>query len=248
METDAVVVDVSQDWAKASEVQQRFMHLGPAIETLSYSARCRQVRELGGDFYDFLPLPDKSLAMAIGDASGKSVAGALMIANVQASLRTAAAFAGGNCALVVEAVNRQVQASSLTDRYATLFYGVFDAATRTLRYVNAGHYPPLVIGRDVPAALLEAGGAPVGVFADSAYEEGVVQLSAGDLVVAYTDGIVEAVNPAGREWGIEGLRRAAGACKREDADEVVRGIFAAVEEFSQGRQSDDATVLVLRAR
>jgi sigma-B regulation protein RsbU (phosphoserine phosphatase) len=112
MTGDAWVVDVSQDWASAYEVQRRFLqYAGPTIDTLSYSARCRQVRELGGDCYDFLSLPGNRLALAIGDASGKGLAAALMISNVQSSLRTAALFAGSDGPAVLRAVNRQVHAS-----------------------------------------------------------------------------------------------------------------------------------------
>ena len=149
MTSDALVVHVSRDWAIACDVQQRFMQsLDPAVGTLDYGARCRQVRELGGDCYDFVPLPDHRLALTVGDGSGKSLAAALMISNVQSSLRTAALFTGNDGAAALRAVNRQVHASSLADRYATLFYGVFDGATSTLRYVNAGHNPPMVIRRD----------------------------------------------------------------------------------------------------
>jgi len=220
--------------------------LDRASETLDYSAQCRQVHALGGDCYDFVPLADKRLAVMIGDASGKGLAAALMISNVQSSLRTAALLTGNDLAAVVAAVNRQVHASSLADRYATLFYGVFDAATRTLRYVNAGHNPPMVIRRDSSTVWLETGGAPVGMFPDWTYEEGVVQLNPGDLVLAYSDGVIEAVNPAGEEWGVESLRRAAAESDTQSADEIVHAIFATMDDFSRGRQTDDATVLALR--
>jgi len=246
MTTDAVVMEAGSEWATAREVQQRFMQpLGPAIDTLDYSAQCRQVQELGGDCYDFLPLPDNRLALAVGDASGKGLAAALMISNVQSSLRTAALLTGNDGAAAVGVVNRQVHASSLAERYATLFYGVFDGATRTLRYVNAGHNPPMVIRRDGSISWLETGGAPVGMFQHWNYEESAVQLHPGDLVLAYTDGVIEAVNPAGEEWGDQGLRWAAAESDAESADEIVHAIFSAMDEFSQGRQTDDATVAVL---
>jgi phosphoserine phosphatase RsbU/P len=216
MTSDALVVDVSRDWAIACDVQQRFMQgLDPAIDTLDYSARCRQVHELGGDCYDFVPLADKRLALTMGDASGKGLAAALMIANVQSSLRTTALFTGNDGPAVLRAVNRQVYASSLADRYATLFYGVFDGTMRTLQYVNAGHNPPMLIRPDSSIIWLEAGGAPVGMFPDSNYEEGAVQLNPGDLVLAYTDGVIETVSPAGEEWGLEGLRRGSGRRRRK---------------------------------
>ncbi len=252
MLSDTVVMDVSSDWMAAREVQQRFMqhcdprHSNPATEALDISARCRQVLELGGDFYDFVPLADNRLGVAVGDASGKGLAAALMISNVQSSLRTAALFTGNNGATAIEAVNRQVYGSSLAERYATLFYGVFDGQTRMLRYVNAGHHPPMVIRRDGSVTWLEDGGAPVGMFPDWIYEEGIMQLNPGEMVLACTDGVIEAVNPAGEEWGVEGLRRAASEGGTKCADEIVHTIFSSMDEFSQGRQTDDATVVVLR--
>jgi len=241
------VVETCSEWTAASEVQQRSLqYLEPAIDTLSYSARCRQVRELGGDAYYFVSLPHNRLALAVGDASGKGLAAALMISNVQSSLRTAVAFAGNDGAAVLGAVNREVHASSLPNRYATLFYGVFDEATRALQYVNAGHNPPMVLRRDRSVLRLESGGPPVGMFPNWAYKEGAVQLDPGDLVLAFTDGVTEAVNPAGDEWGEEGLLRAVAEHDAQSADEMVESIFRSMDEFSLGRQSDDATVMVLR--
>jgi sigma-B regulation protein RsbU (phosphoserine phosphatase) len=245
--TVPIEIESCSEWTAACQVQQRFLqYLEPAIDTLSYSARCRQVGELGGDAYDFLPLPHNHLALAVGDASGKGLAAALMISNVQSSLRTAVAFAGNDGAAVLEAVNREVHATSLPDRYATLFYGVFEEATRALQYVNAGHNPPMVIRRDRSVVRLESGGPPVGMFPNWTYEEGAVQLDPGDLVLAYTDGVTEAVNPVGDEWGEEGLLRAVAEHNAQSAHALVEVIFRSMDEFSLGRQTDDATVIVLR--
>ncbi len=218
----------------------------PTIDTLRYSARCRQVRALGGDFYDFVPLPQNRLALAVGDASGKGLAAALMISNVQSSLRTAALFTGNDGPAVLTAVNRQLYESSLEDRFATLFYRVFDGATRRLQYVNAGHNPPMVIRQDNSIIWLRAGGLPVGIFPNSTYEQGVVQLNPGDLVLGYTDGVIEAVNSADDEWGVKGLRKAAAERGAQCPDEIVQAIFTSMDDFSRGHQTDDATVVVVR--
>jgi sigma-B regulation protein RsbU (phosphoserine phosphatase) len=247
MLSTAAVMEASHEWTVAREVQQRFMrYSGPAIEMLDYSARCRQVKELGGDFYDFAALARSRLALAIGDASGKGLPAALMISNVQSSLRTAALFTGNNGPKALRAVNRQVYESSLADRYATLFFGVFDQRQLTLRYVNAGHHPPMVIRRNGSILWLETGGAPVGMFPDWIYEEGAVQLEPGDVVVAYTDGVIEAANPDGEEWGIDSLRKAAVESGARCADDMIQAIFTSMDEFSNGRQADDATVAVLQ--
>ena len=246
--SDTMVVDVSQDWATACDVQERFMHHGvPTADSVDYGARCRQLRALGGDCYDFLPLAHNQLAFGIGDASGKSLPAALMIANVQSSLRTAALFVGDDPRATLGAVNRQLHTASLVDRFATLFYGVFDGCTHTLRYANAGHNPPIVIRRDGSIDCLDTAGLPLGLFTDSTYEEGAIRLQPGDTVIAYTDGVVEAVNPSGEEWGVEGIRKVALESNAQGANELVEAIFAALDKFSAGRQSDDATVAVLVA-
>ncbi len=249
MTTDEMVVDVSQDWVLACDVQQAFMQAPcTASDSLDYSAHCRQIRALGGDCYNFIPLKSDRLALVVGDASGKGLAAALMIANVQSSLRTAALFTGDDLAELLRAVNHQAYSSSLANRYATLFYGVFDSAIRTLRYINAGHNPPAVLRRDGSVEWLETSGAPVGMFPDSIYEEKVIELEAGDLVIAYTDGIVEATNQNGDEWGVRGLLKAAacGAQCSPDAGDLVNLMFHSMDEFSQGHQTDDATLAVVR--
>jgi sigma-B regulation protein RsbU (phosphoserine phosphatase) len=233
--------------ATACDVQQRFMrNVASPTGALDCSARCRQAHEIGGDCYDLAPLPDGRLALAVGDASGKGLAAALMISNVQSSLRTAALFSGNDGAAMLRAVNRHVYATSLMDRYATLFYAVVDRAARKMRYVNAGHPPPIVLRADGSMVWLETGGAPVGMFPEWPYEEGLIELSPGDIVVGCTDGVSEAENPFGELWGMEGLRRAAAENRARDAHELVDAIFKSMDEFSCGHQTDDATVAVLR--
>jgi len=250
MTTDDMVVDVSQDWVLACDVQQRFMQgLAGTSDSLDYSAHCRQARALGGDCYDFTQLTNDRLALVVGDASGKGVAAALMIASVQSSLRTAALFTEDDLTTLLKIVNLQAYASSLADRYATVFYGVFDRATCTLRYVNAGHIPPIVLRHNGSIDTLETGGVPVGMFPDSSYEEGVVQLEPGDVVITYTDGVIEDTNHSGEEWGVQGLLKATAAWTHEgteSAGQLVRSIFDSMDDFSTGCQTDDATLAVLR--
>ena len=248
---DELPVDVSQDWMLACAVQQRFMQgLGRIRGSMDYSGRCRQVRALGGDCYDFTPLSGDRVAFVVGDASGKGLSAALMIANVQSSLRTAALFTGHEPATLLKVVNQQAYSSLPDDRYTTLFYGLFDGAVRTLRYVNAGHNPPVVVRADGSVDWLEAGGPPVGMFPDSTYEEKVVRLEPGDFVIAYTDGVTEATNPGGEAWGVQGLLRAAAGWEpknSDDAEDLVRLIFNSMDDFSRRCQSDDVTLAVLRA-
>jgi sigma-B regulation protein RsbU (phosphoserine phosphatase) len=123
---------------------------------------------------------------------------------------------------------------------------VVDEATRTLHYVNAGHNPPMVIRPDGSMIWLTTGGAPVGLFPDSLYEDGSVQLGCGDLILAYTDGVIESINPSHGEWGTEGLRIAATESGAQSACEMVEAIMHSMDRFSHSSQTDDATVAVIR--
>ena len=244
MITESVVVDVSQDWMAACGLQERFMEIPCAkAQRLSYDARCRQMRALGGDCFLFVPLPGRRVGIAVADASGKGLPAALIIANVQSSLHTAALFAPEDPAAVVTAVNRQLHACSPVDRYATLFYGVFDENRRTLHYVNAGHNPAVAVRRSGAVTRLEACAPPVGLFAETIYQAQAVQLYPGDLIVAYTDGIVDATNTASEEWGDEGLLAAVKRSRTRQPESIVEAAFAALDQFSGDNQTDDATIL-----
>ena len=246
MMTEEMVVDVSQDWMQACSVQERFMRgRVRGCGRLDYGASCRQMRALGGDCYDFSCQADGRLTMLVGDASGKGVAAALMMASIQSSLRTAALFIGDDLAGLLRVVNAQACLSSLAGRYATLFYGVLDHDSRTLRYVNAGHNPPVVLRRDGSIDWLEPTGAPVGLLPDAVWQERIVRLQPGDRLLAYTDGVVEASSPSGEEWGVKGLLQSANGLETESADELICSILGAMDDFSGGVQTDDATVAAL---
>jgi sigma-B regulation protein RsbU (phosphoserine phosphatase) len=243
-----MVVDVSQDWVAACVLQERFMENARAgTPGLAWDARCRQMRSLGGDSFQLMPLAGRHVALSVADASGKGLPAALLSANVQSSLRTAALFAPEDPAAVVTAVNRQLYACSPADRFATLFYGVFDENTRMLQYVSAGHNPALAIRRD-GVELPGASSPPVGLFDETVYRAQSIQLYAGDLLVVYTDGVVEAADAAGEEWGIEGLREAIQCCGTREPDGVVDRAFAALDQFSGEKQTDDATILAALVR
>jgi sigma-B regulation protein RsbU (phosphoserine phosphatase) len=241
---ESVVVDVSQDWMAACGLQERFMEIPYAkAQRLTCNGRCRQIRALGGDCFHFVSLPGRRVGLAVADASGKGLPAALIAANVQSSLRTAALFAPEDPAAVVSAVNRQLHACSPVNRYATLFYGVFNENTRTLHYVNAGHNPAVVIRRGGAVVWLGACAPPVGLFAETVYETQAVQLYSGDLIVVYTDGFVEATNAASEEWGVDGFLAAVKRCGTREPESIVEAAFAALNEFSGDNQTDDATIL-----
>jgi sigma-B regulation protein RsbU (phosphoserine phosphatase) len=235
----------------AREVQERlFPQKLPAIAGLDYAGHCRPALGVGGDYYDFLALPQGHLGVAVGDVSGKGIAAALMMASLQASLRGEATRAPENLAAAVGNVNRLVYEASAENRYATFFYGQYDPATRQFDYVNAGHNPPMLFhcsrGQWI-VTRLEIGGTVVGLLETYPYQQGSASLAPGDLLVAYTDGISEAMNSADEEWGEARLIKTVEACSGLTAQEVLNRIFRDADAFVAGaRQHDDMTLVVLR--
>ena len=174
----------------AREVQERLFpqHL-PEISGIDFSGHCRPALGVGGDYYDFLQLPNGDLGVAIGDVSGKGIAAALLMASLQASLRGQVLSGQGNLARLIANVNQLVYEASASSRYATFFYGQFERATLTFRYVNAGHNPPMILRpteEDVTHVIrLETGGPVVGLFPKVPYQEGTVALEPGDIFRLY---------------------------------------------------------------
>jgi phosphoserine phosphatase RsbU/P len=239
----------------AREVQERlFPQKLPVIAGLDYAGHCRPALGVGGDYYDFLALPQGHLGVAIGDVSGKGIAAALMMASLQASLRGEATRGPDNLAAAVANVNRLVYEASSANRYATFFYGQYDPANRKFDYVNAGHNPPMVFhcadqGKDKNAKVtrLEVGGTVVGLLENFAYEQGTVSLQVGDTLVAFTDGISEAMNSADEEWGEDRMMAAIQKCDGMNADQLMQQIFVEADKFVAGaKQHDDMTVVILR--
>src|SRR5262249_42391510 len=193
----------------AREVQERlFPQKLPGVEGLDYAGHCRPALGVGGDYYDFLALPQGHLGMAIGDVSGKGIAAALMMASLQASLRGEATRGPENLAAAVANINRLVYEASQANRYATFFYAQYDPDSRKLEYVNAGHNAPMLFHKHdgAPTLLrLEVGGTVIGLLESFSYQQGCVALAPGDLLIGFTDGISEAMNKNDEEWGEERL-------------------------------------------
>lgn len=233
----------------AREVQEHlFPQRLPAAPGLDYCGECRPAREVGGDYYDFLELPDGSFGIAIGDVSGKGVGAALMMASLEASLRALAAVVRDPADLMGR-VNTLVRQASAPNRYATLFYAEYHPAMRRLTYVNAGHNPPIVLrtnGDACQVLRLETGGPVIGLLPQP-YQRGTFLHEAGDLVVLFTDGVSESMNARDEEWGEERLIELAKTCHALPAKEGMRRILAAAQAFAGGApQHDDMTLVVLR--
>lgn len=245
----------------AREVQrQLFPQRAPELEGARIFAECRPARGVSGDYYDFLELGRRHVGLVVGDVSGKGIYAALLMAGIQSAVRTQLYHPnpiekadGSNherslsTASLLERLNRQIFDNTPDAKYATFFYAVFDALERTLVYTNAGHPPPLLF-RDSSISRLDEGGTVLGLFPTRQYAQRLVQLEAGDVLFAYTDGLVEPENSYGEEFGEERLikiiRESLGAAPEVLAEEV----YSAITDWTGGGEpQDDMTMLYLRA-
>jgi serine phosphatase RsbU (regulator of sigma subunit) len=199
---------------------------------------------VGGDYYDFLTLGDGRLGLIIGDTSGKGIGAALLMANLQANVRSQSAIALDQPRLFLRSVNQLFFENTTDSAYATLFLGEYDDGKRTIRYINCGHYSAILLRADGSIERLASTSTVLGLFKewDCGLEER--QLCAGDILVLYTDGITESFNEEGDEFGerrlIEVLRRNAG----RSSEAVVNSIIDEVRRFSPHEQHDDLTLIV----
>ncbi len=201
-------------------------------------------REVGGDFFNYFVLDDGRIALLMGDVSGKGVGAALLMANIQASLKIRLGL-GQGLAAVADALDRDIEANSPGPVYATLFIGMLDPATRRLHFVNAGHNPQYVLRVQGGLERMHASGLPVGLLAGRGYTEHVLQLAAGDLLFFYTDGCVEAEDEQGEPFGMERLESLLlGAARTADP---LHRIETAIEEFrGKSEPLDDATLMTVK--
>jgi len=192
--------------------------------------------------------------LAIGDVSGKGISAALLMASLQASLRGQALRGSADLADLMGHVNRLVYEASSADRFATIFYGHYDPKTRNLTYVNAGHNAPLVLSNgsqrldeELHVVRLDSGGPPVGILPHFQYEQASISLRSGDLFVAFSDGISEAMNPAQEQYSEERLIESARSCFGLSASDTLSLLMQTTDGFVAGaKQHDDMTMLVVR--
>jgi sigma-B regulation protein RsbU (phosphoserine phosphatase) len=243
---------INRELEIAREVQERLLPQQiPAVPGITLAGTCRPAQAVGGDYYDVIELGERRFGLAVGDVSGKGISAALLMASLRACLRTMTVIGQSDLAKLMERLNGLVYESSATNRYATFFFAIFDAATRELCYVNAGHNPPLVIRASTDESTgpvrLEAGGPVIGLLPNATYNEQSITFESGDLLLAYTDGISEAMNESDEEWGEERLIRAAQSVHGCCAEQVLTAIFTAAREFTGNTpQHDDMTLLVLK--
>jgi sigma-B regulation protein RsbU (phosphoserine phosphatase) len=261
--------------AMASEVQKRlFPDRPPETRRLELAGVCHPAQGVGGDYYDFLDLGEGRVGVAVADVAGKGISAALLMSVVQASLRSQAGSVAPR--ELVASMNRLLYRSAARNRFATFFYAEFDERTGRLTYVNAGHNPPLLLrasaggdgllagrtgasggdGAAVAVAPAEAtlvslktGGLVIGAMPATTYEQAEVDLASGDVLLAYTDGVTEAYDPAGDEYGEERLWDVVAASAHLPAAEMADAIVASVRRFcGDAPQYDDITLVAAKVR
>jgi phosphoserine phosphatase RsbU/P len=237
---------MEQELALGREIQSRLLPSAPVdVRGVELGALSLPCYEVGGDYFDFLELPNGDLGLAIGDVSGKGVSAALIMSSVQAALRVAAPIED-DLARLVARLNALIFRSASGRKYATFFFGRYTPSTGVLRYVNAGHNPPYVVTSNV---LTEIGstGRPIGLLPESSYTEGTVELPPGSTLFLYTDGLNEAADPEEEEFGNERLRELFLAQRDVPLTAIPSRVLDAVIAFERGaKATDDKTIVVMR--
>ena len=233
----------------ARDVQARlFPRTLPPMRTLEYAGGCVQARQVGGDYYDFIDLGAGRMGIVLADISGKGFSGALLMANLQANLRGSVALAANDLPSVLKSVNAQFYENSPEDCYATMVFGVYDDARRTLRYANCGHNPPVLLRADGRIERLDSTTTVLGMFEEWECPTAEVEIGPGDVLLLYTDGITEAFSPAGEEFGEARLIDTLRACHDRCPQALIDAILGAARDFSQGALMDDLTLIAARGR
>jgi serine phosphatase RsbU (regulator of sigma subunit) len=243
---------IRRDLENARDVQEALFPPTLAIPGLCCKTFYKPAQSIGGDYYDFLQLWGDRWGIAIGDVSGKGIGAALLMASLQASLRSQASHTHSDLAELIGDVDQLVYAASPDHLYASLFYAEYDTITRMLRYVNAGHNSPIVARwKDGQCKLfrLKPGGNPIGMLKGSKFAASAIQLEPDDMIVAYTDGITEVENAQGELWGCRRLENLLRTCRDSNPEGMIRSILDEVQEFSNdGSQRDDVTLMVIRVK
>ena len=231
--------------AEARSIQQGFLPKEiPQLAGYEIVGAWQPARVVGGDYYDVLPFGKETLGLCIGDVAGKGLPAALLMSNLQAAFRGFASPAVSPEALC-DKLNSLICRNIASDRFITFFYAQLDGVARQLRYTNAGHNAPIVAHKDGSHDRLREGGGILGVFPVQAFDMGVYDLAAGDRVLLFTDGVTEACNPEGEEFGDARLLQLLEENRELSAEDLQRKILSVVAEFCRGHWHDDATLIAI---
>lgn len=231
----------------AKRVQARlFPQTFPPLRTLDYGGVCIQARQVGGDYYDFLNLGQERLALVLGDISGKGIAGALLMANLQANLRSQCIVGLNDPQRLLRSVNQLFYDNTADSSYATLFFAEYDDHTQRLRYANCGHLSGLLLRGDGTMERLDSTCTVLGLFKEWDCSIGECHILCGDLLALYTDGVTESFNTAGEEFGEQRLTEALRRHRRLPSPDLLTAIVDEVRGFSPDEQYDDITLIVAK--
>jgi phosphoserine phosphatase RsbU/P len=236
---------MERDLALARSIQLGLLpERPPQLAGFDIAVSHRPSLEVGGDYYDFIPLAPDTILMVVADVEGKGVGSAMVMANLQATLHALLAHLH-SLERLVESLNDMMLADTRGQKFMTMFVGLLDQPNRTLHYVNAGHVQPGVIRANGDIEYLTEGGIVVGLFAGMRYERGHVKLHPGDVVVACTDGITEADNSAEEEFGSQRLVDLVASERTQPAQDIVKSVLKEVDLFSHGGTHDDDRVILI---
>jgi serine phosphatase RsbU (regulator of sigma subunit) len=238
---------IAQELNIAKQVQARlFPQTLPQFKTLEYAGVCMQAREVGGDYYDFLNLGRERLGLVIGDTSGKGIGAALLMANLQANLRSQSAIALDQPQRFLRSVNQLFYENTTNSAYATLFFAQYDDEARSLHYVNCGHYPPLLLRSDNTLERLDSTSTVLGLFPEWDCLIAESLLFPGDILALYTDGITDSFNDDGEDFGEQRLIEALRRHRELPSGAILAAVVDEVRQFSPHEQHDDITLIVAR--
>jgi sigma-B regulation protein RsbU (phosphoserine phosphatase) len=216
----------------------------PQLPGYEIATAWKSARVVGGDYFDVLPLGADALGLCIADVAGKGFSAALLMSNLQASVRGLAAPSLSPNELCLR-LNALLHRNMEGDRFITFFYAQLDGPARRLSYVNAGHNPPIVLHRDGSHHRLKEGGGVLGVFSEQTFESGIIHLQSGDRVILFTDGVTEAGNPGKEEFGEQRLLEVLGAHRTATPAEIKNKVLGALADFNRSNWHDDVTLLIL---
>jgi sigma-B regulation protein RsbU (phosphoserine phosphatase) len=239
------------DWTHDTEAAREAQALlsrarSPVPPGLEVGVWYEPARDLSGDFYEVLTLADSRVAFLVGDVSGKGAPAALIGASLQASLQSQLTFDGDLCR-ALGAANAHLYERTAPQNFATLFLGVYHASSNTLRFVNCGHNPPLLVRADGTLVRMKATATILGAFRSWECSSDAIRLHPGDLLLAFTDGLTESRDRQEREYGERGLLRAVQHCRSAPLPRIIETIAAANRRFRRGERQDDVTLLAARA-
>lgn len=239
----------TQEMEIAKRVQARFFpQTHPALDSLEYAGVCIQARQVGGDYYDFLSLGEGRLGLVIGDIAGKGIAAALLMANLQANLRSQCATALDRPLDLLQSVNSLFCENTVDGAFATLFFAEYDDRLTRVRYANCGHLPALLLRADGAVERMNATATVLGLFKDWECSTGECRLAPGDTFALYTDGITESFNSRGEEFGQERLIAALRRHRELPAQELLASVVEEVHEYMPLEQGDDITLIVAKCK